>query len=111
MIKLIKKKYIIILLACGIVAIILGIIFKNVTDSVTMSKIEIIDATYSCGNNPQEFYKDSKYIYYFPCRKSDSVYVKYKNGNKELVVTALENGNVTIDQLEKAGLKFYKNEK
>ena len=108
---MLKKKYIIILFSCGIVAIILGIILKTVNDSVLTNKIEIIDATFSCGNNPQEFYKDNKYIYYFPCHKSDSIYVKYKNGNKELVVDALQNGNVTIDQLEKAGLKFYKNEK
>lgn len=107
---MIKKKYIIIFIVCGVLAIILGIIFREVNDS-SSNNIEIIDATFSCGNSPQKFYSDDKYVYYFPCYKSDSIYVKYSNGNKELVVTALENKNVTISQLEKAGMKFYKNEK
>ena len=42
---MLKKKYIIILFSCGIVAIILGIILKTVNDSVLTNKIEIIDAT------------------------------------------------------------------
>ena len=107
-----KKKLIIILVSCGIVAIILGIILKTANNSsIFGNKIEIIDATFSCGNSPEEFYSDDKFTYYFPCKQSNSVYVKYANGNKELVVTALENKNVTIKQLESAGLKFYKNEK
>ena len=106
-----RKKFIIIVMSLGIIALILGIIFKGVIESSSNNKIEIIDATFSCGNSPQEFYRDDKYIYYFPCQKSKSIYVKYSNGNKELVVSALENKNVTISQLEKAGLKFYKNEK
>ena len=107
-----KKKLVIILVSCGIVAIILGIILKVANNSSIFGpKIEIIDATFSCGNSPEEFYSDDKYTYYFSCQQSNSVYVKYENGNKELVVTALENKNVTIKQLENAGLKFYKNEK
>ena len=107
-----KKKVIIILVSCGIIAIVLGIILNTASNSsIFGSKIEIIDATFSCGNSPEKFYSDDKYTYYFPCQQSNSVYVKYANGNKELVVTALENKNVTIKQLESAGLKFYKNEK
>ena len=105
-----RKKIIVIFIICGVLAIILGIIFRGVKNA-SLNDIEIIDATFSCGNSPQEFYRDDKFIYYFPCYMSDSIYVKYSNGNKELVVTALENKNVTISQLEKAGMKFYKNEK
>ena len=73
--------------------------------------IEIIDATYACDNVYEEFFSDDEYIYYFPCYKSNSIYVKYSNGNKELVVDALNNNNVTIKELDKAGLKFYKKER
>ncbi len=106
-----KKVFIIIFVSLGIIALISGIIFKSQIDIFMKNNIEIIDATFSCGNSPEKFYEDSKYIYYFTCHKSDSIYVKYSNGNKELVTKALDEGHVTMSQLEKAGLKFLKDEK
>ena len=51
------------------------------------------------------------YTYSFPCIKSSSVYVKFPDGKKVLVVKALEEEMVTIDQLINAGLEVYKVEK
>ena len=42
---------------------------------------------------------------------ANSVYVKFENGNKMLVVDALEANKATIDELIDAGLKVYKKEK
>ena len=42
---------------------------------------------------------------------ANSVYVKFENGNKMLVIDALESKKVTINELIDAGLKIYKNEK
>ena len=92
-------------------AILLGIILKIKNNSLEKNNIEIIDATYACANNPEKFYEDNKYIYYFPCKQSSSVFVKFPNGNKLLVTRALEDKKVTINQLIKAGLKVNKKEK
>lgn len=107
-----KKKIIIGLLVLGTIIFICGLIllFSKSAENKS-SKIEIIDATYMCNNSLEAFYEDTNYTYYFPCVKSDSVYVKLENGNKMLVVDALEDEIVTIGELIDAGLKVYKKEK
>lgn len=108
----IKKKYLTILIILGLIILITAIILLNKNISIlNNSKIKIIDATYSCVNSPEKFYEDEKYIYLFPCVKSSSIYVKFENGNKMLVVNALEEKKVTIDELIKAGLEVQKKEK
>lgn len=108
-----KKKSIIILSILGIIILILGIILltTNKIISNNKSKLQIFDATYTCAKTPEQFYEDDKYIYSFPCVKSSSVYVKLENGNKMLVIDALESEKVTIDELIDAGLEVLKNEK
>ena len=80
-------------------------------DELESYGVEIIDATYSCVENLEKFYEDDKYIYSFPCVKSKSIFVKFENGNKMLVVDALEDEKVTIDELIAAGLDVRKNTK
>lgn len=75
------------------------------------SKIEIFDATHKCVESLEKFYEDDKYIYSFPCVQSKSIYVKFENGNKMLIVDALEEEKITIDKLIKAGLKVHKEKK
>lgn len=107
-----KKKIVIVLLFFTVVVVIIGISFlfsSNIAKN--KNKLEIIDATYMCNNSVEKFYEDNEYTYSFPCVKSDSVYVKFENGNKMLVVDALEEKKVTIDELIAAGLDVYKNEK
>ena len=108
-----KKKGIkyVLILVFSVVAIIIGIILSVKNNILERSSIEIIDATYACANSPEKFYEDKKYVYYFPCKQSGSVFVKFPNGNKLLVTRALEDKKVTINQLIKAGLKVNKTEK
>lgn len=107
-----KKKFMIGLLICGVIMVICGLGFLLLKDTkFNKSKIEIIDATFVCNNMEEKFYEDDKYVYYFPCVKSDAVYVKFENNNKMLVVDALEENKVTIKELLDAGLKCNKKEK
>ena len=104
-----KKKSIIILTVLGVIILILGIILlrKNNIILKEKSKLQIIDATFSCSQVKEKFYEDDKKIYMFPCVKSGSIYVKMENGNKMLVVDALESETVTIEELIDAGLEVY----
>lgn len=107
-----NKKSITILSILGVIILIIGIIIFSKNEILKKkSTLEIIDATYSCQQSPEKFYEDNNYIYSFPCVKSDSIYVKFENGNKMLVVNALEEKKVSIDELIDAGLKVYKKEK
>ena len=104
-----KKKSIIILSISGLVILIIGIIFLNKNNIIQKkSKLEIIDATFTCAQSPEKFYEDDKYTYSFPCIKSNSMYVKFENGNKMLIKDALEAEKVTIEELLDAGLKVNK---
>ena len=107
-----KKKSIVIISTVSAVILIIALILLT-TNTILKSKpkLEIIDATYKCAESLETFYEDDKYIYSFPCVQSQSVYVKFENGNKMLVVDALEEEKVTIKELINAGLKVYKKEK
>lgn len=106
-----KKKITLGLIILSIIIVVIGIILVIKNNTLEKNKIEIIDATYSCAESLEKFYEDDKYIYYFPCVQSTSVFVKFPNGNKLLVTKALEEEKVTIDELIKAGLNVYKEEK
>lgn len=104
-----KKKSIIILTVLGVIILILAIILLKTNEIILKekSKIQIIDATFSCAQVKEKFYEDDKYIYSFPCVKSNSMYVKFENGNKMLIVEALESKSITIDKLIDAGLEVH----
>lgn len=106
-----KKKTIIIIALLGVIIFIIALLLLNKNNVIKQSKLKIIDATYSCTQSAEKFYEDDKYIYSFPCVKSTSIFVKFENGNKMLVVDALEQEKVTIDELLDAGLEVYKKEK
>lgn len=106
-----KNKTIKILLIIASIVIIIGLIFLKKNHDNKNNQIEIIDATYICDNYQELFYEDDKYTYYFPCTKSTSIYIKYKNGNKYLVTKALEEKKTTIEELLKNGLEVIKKEK
>ena len=107
-----KKKTIIIISVIGLLILIAGIVLLTNNNILKRkSKLIIIDATYSCAQINQKFYEDDKYTYSFPCAKSSSVYVKFENGNKMLVIDALASKTVTIDELIDAGLEVYKEKK
>ena len=105
------KKYIIIIL--GVLIFICGLIILIKKENLQNKKnsLQIIDATYSCQSVKEKFYEDDNYVYYFPCVKSKSIYVKFENGNKMLITEALQNNKVTIDELLKNGLDAIREEK
>lgn len=100
-----KKTIVMAFILLSIIIIILGIFFAKKNQILKENKLSIIDATYVCDNYHEKFYEDQENIYYFPCTKSTSIYIKYQNGNKYLVVKALEEELVTIDELIDAGLE------
>lgn len=107
-----KKKSIIIISILGLVILVIAIVLLNKNNIIKeKSKLVIIDATYTCTKTPEKFYEDDKYVYSFPCVKSSSMYVKFENGNKMLIVDALSAEKVTIDELLDAGLEVYKTKK
>ena len=78
--------------------------------------LEIVDKTksiegFTCDMMLEKFYEDSKYVYYYLCIMSDYVVVKYQNGSEETVKEALNNGTITISNLDEAGIKYYREEK
>ena len=106
-----KKRIFIILISLAIVVILIGIIFAFKNKDLRSKQIQIIDASYMCAQSLEKFYEDDNYTYSFPCIKSSSVFVKFPNGNKMLVIKALEEEKVTIDELIDAGLEVYKEKK
>lgn len=106
-----KKKLIISIGILTIILVIVGVILLIKNNSYKKNKIEILDATYTCAQVIEKFYEDDEYEYFFSCAQSNSTFVKLSDGNKMLVVTALEEGKVTIKELEEAGLDFYKRKK
>lgn len=106
-----KKRIIIILPMIAIIFIIIGFILLNKNEEIAKEGIKILDATYNCAPYQEKFYEDDEYIYSFECVKSNSVYVKFEDGSKMLVKTALEEKKVSIDKLIDAGLEVIKKEK
>ncbi len=107
-----RKKIVLLFLVLSI--IILAVAFLLFNKNIIMSHkddIKIIDATYSCFSTLEKFYEDDEYIYYFPCKKSDSVYVKLNNNTKMLVTEALSEEKVSIKELISAGLEVKKKKK
>ena len=75
---------------------------------------EIIDRTVTEGiptdQALQPFCMDEKYIYSFPSIRSEYIIVKFNNGNEMTVIDALEKGLVTINDLDKWNIQYYKKE-
>jgi len=105
-----KDKIIILFGVLTLVLVIIGIVLlrKNIA---MRNKVRIIDASYMCTEKIEKFYEDDKYIYSFPCVKSGMVFVELADGKKMLVVKALDEDLVTIDELINAGLDVIKTEK
>ena len=108
-----NKKIITILLILTVLVLIIALIFGFKNKELRHNKIKIIDVTENCksGITSEKFYEDDTYIYLFPCVKSSSVFVKLADGNKMLVIKALEEEKITIDELINAGLEVEKKKK
>lgn len=82
----------------------------NITNA--NKEITIVDKSKgnACAQAIEYFYEDNNYKYYFTCIKSNSIYVIINNTEYKLV-NALENGIITINQLEENGIYFNKTAK
>lgn len=73
-------------------------------------QVKIIDESETCDNVLEKFYEDSQNEYYFPCTKSDKVYVQINGKDKYLVKDLLNQNptdyNITIDRLKSFRLDF-----
>lgn len=56
----------------------------------------------------EKFYEDETHEYYFSCIKSSYVTVTYTDGTKETVKEALAKGNITMADVDKYGIRYYK---
>ena len=105
-----KNKLVIIFIALAVIILVIALLLFNKNKELQAKQIKVIDASYRTENSDEcktreIFYEDDKYVYSFPCIQSSSTYVKFANGNKMLVIKALEEQKVTIDEL----LKVYPN--
>lgn len=57
------------------------------------------------------FWQDEEYAYYFPSIASHDIIVHYSDGTQENVLDALEAGHVTIADLDRFGIQYYKESK
>ena len=84
----------------------------NVKEPVGVDIIDIKDATKSgeidCATAEEIFYNDGEYFYSFGCIKSKHITVCYSDGTSENIVAALESGRVTIDDLDKFKISYFK---
>ena len=106
-----KNKIVILIIVLTLIIVIGGLLLFKKNKDLSEKQIKIIDASYKCNKVKEIFYEDDNYIYSFPCEQSSATYVKFPNGNKMLVITALEEKKVTIDELIKAGLNINKDKK
>ena len=73
----------------------------------------IIDETEICAEALELIYEDNDYRYYFPCIKSDTVFIEFTNKKERITISdALEKNHITIHQIiEKSPDLFYKEAK
>lgn len=77
--------------------------------SKKVNKIEDLMMTRNdlmCAQALETFYSDSEYEYYFNCMKSGMIIVTYEDGTEENVKEALNNGNITIKDLDKYNIGY-----
>lgn len=65
----------------------------------------------TCASALEEFYEDKNYIYEWSCVKNSYMIVRYENGTTQLVSEALKDGNITITDLDKNNIQYYKRKK
>ncbi|HQQ90197.1 MAG TPA: hypothetical protein PLU82_08250, partial [Oscillospiraceae bacterium] len=64
-----------------------------------------------CAQALEKIDEDDAYTYYLPCLKSQYIVVAYESGKEENALEALENGNITVDDLIAAGITVIKEAK
>lgn len=65
------------------------------------------DETKECDDALQEIARDDLFIYYLPCIKSHTMFLKYGDGTKISVKYALKEKKVTISELKNKGVQIF----
>lgn len=76
----------------------------------------IVDTTkeiknFSCAGALEGIYEDDKYEYFLSCMKSQYIEVRYNGGKVEKLVPALNDGRISISDLDKFDIEYIKYEK
>ncbi len=79
----------------------------EVVEIIDIAKRDNID----CDDALQQFYSDAEYHYFYPSIKSEYVVVKYSNNTEETVENALKNNKITISDLDRFEIKYFKEKK
>lgn len=66
------------------------------------------DPMMMCAQALEEFYLDKEYKYFFNCIKSDLVVVIYPDGTEISVKDALKDNKITIEDLDRFNISYYK---
>ena len=82
-------------------------------ENKTSGPAVLISITDETGERPLEdaveyFYEDLAYRYYFSNIKSEHIIVRYSDGTAESVVTALQDRRITISDLDRFGIEYFK---
>jgi len=70
--------------------------------------IRIIDESTSCNTAMEMFYEDKLFEYYFPCKKSDSVFIQFEDGSIELLSESLKTQRIKIDEVLLLDFEYFK---
>ncbi len=78
--------------------------------------IELVDKTqerdgFACAEALESFYEDDNYTYYWNCIKNKYMVVKYESGFEEPISEALKNKTITISDLDRYNISYYREEK
>lgn len=76
-----------------------------------LSIVNIIDKVEKdglvCSQALEQFYEDDTNTYFYNCIKSSNVIVEYSDSSEETVESALKDGKIKIEDLDKYNIKYY----
>lgn len=84
--------------------------FSKFTYLGHVHQYDLFDVSTTCGIDPNEIYRDDKYIYIVECSDIDALYLIDSN-TKIKLVTALQKKQINIEDLFKTNLKISKEDK
>lgn len=102
--------YIFIIIILLAVAVLMYAYIDTMSKKSDSKDYTIEDTTEVCAQSLEEIYRTNDYIYYLPCVKSDNLYLIWVDGTKTKMIDDLNSGKVSIESLQKHGLKVYKYE-
>ena len=70
--------------------------------------VDIIDRTKDSNTPAEPFWEDDKFVYYFPCIQSESVFALMYDGREVLLIDALTLGYIAPDEFDKFDFSYYR---